>query len=397
MSCAIATGRPAEDRTERFYRPELDILRFLAFFGVFIYHVPPGSIFFYRRHGALGSLGVSGCFGVDLFFTLSGYLITRLLLREREQTGDINLRAFYARRILRIWPLYFFYLALEAALPLLPSTFTSAPPFTIISVPPAHFGCFIFLMTFLFNYSHCLWVSSISLLAPLWTISVEEQFYLLWPLVLRRIPANRLIVVPFVMFATAIGARLLWPYFNFDVAVWTNTLCRLDPISAGILIAILPSVNLRPVSRLLLVLIGIASWFFAAHYCGLPLHAGALATAVGYPAVAIGSTAFLLAALGTTDDGRAGVLKRALIYLGKISYGLYVYNFLAILGCQVFMFRVASGWFVREGWPFWMAWPCYLMLAFGTNVLLAAVSYRWLESPFLRLKGRFTRVPSRPV
>jgi len=61
------------------------------------------------------------------------------------------------------------------------------------------------------------------------------------------------------------------------------------------------------------------------------------------------------------------------------------------------MYHVALAWFVRSGVSLWTAWPVYLALAFGANVALAAASYRWLEAPFLRLKNRFTSVPSRPV
>ena len=109
MSPAIhKSAGTRSEHTERFYLPELDVLRFFAFFAVFLCHVAPDGPAFYDSHGALGRLGASGAFGVDLFFTLSGYLLTSLLLREREQSGDVNLRAFYARRTLRIWPLYYF-------------------------------------------------------------------------------------------------------------------------------------------------------------------------------------------------------------------------------------------------------------------------------------------------
>src|SRR4051812_24548209 len=85
------------------YHPELDILRFGAFFLVFVFHaVGRGSWSGFRTGG----------YGVDLFFVLSSYLITEILLREQRTLGKFDIRAFYARRILRIWPLYFVFLAL---------------------------------------------------------------------------------------------------------------------------------------------------------------------------------------------------------------------------------------------------------------------------------------------
>ncbi len=105
----------------RFYQPELDGLRFYAFLGVFVFHTLPGQAAFYRGlHLPLpwlwGAVAKSGGAGVDLFFALSAFLITSLLLRERGQTGEISLRQFYIRRILRIWPLYFVVVALGIVL-----------------------------------------------------------------------------------------------------------------------------------------------------------------------------------------------------------------------------------------------------------------------------------------
>ena len=101
----------------RFYQPELDGLRFYAFLGVFVCHTLPFDDLFYQRlHLPLpwiwGAAARAGGAGVDLFFALSAYLITSLLLRERQETGDLSLRLFYIRRTLRIWPLYFLVVAL---------------------------------------------------------------------------------------------------------------------------------------------------------------------------------------------------------------------------------------------------------------------------------------------
>src|SRR5437660_1432973 len=103
---------PKKGKVERFYRPELDCLRFFAFFAVFVYHTLSGEPAYYAaRHVPLATLLASaasaGRFGVDLFFLLSAFLITELLVREQEQFGKLDLRSFYLRRILRIWPLYF--------------------------------------------------------------------------------------------------------------------------------------------------------------------------------------------------------------------------------------------------------------------------------------------------
>ena len=94
----------AQPRTDSFYRPGLDILRVLAFVLVFLAH---GLVRHLDKPTQLGAIGRAGEFGVCIFFFLSSYLITELLLREKRDTGTILIPAFYVRRILRIWPLYF--------------------------------------------------------------------------------------------------------------------------------------------------------------------------------------------------------------------------------------------------------------------------------------------------
>src|SRR5260221_8487443 len=113
---AQASVQAAECRAttpqRRFYHPELDCLRFFAFFAVFIFHTLPHEADYYSARNIpfaalIASVSRAGSFGVDLFFLLSAYLITELLLREKESFGHVHLKSFYLRRILRIWPLYF--------------------------------------------------------------------------------------------------------------------------------------------------------------------------------------------------------------------------------------------------------------------------------------------------
>ena len=152
---------------ERFYIPELDVLRFFAFLAVFIMHVCAGL-------GATSIFLSMGRFGVDLFFTLSAFLITELLLREKERCGALNVQAFYVRRILRIWPLYFAFLAGALALRALGG---------VASISPTYLIAFAF---FVGNFAQC-WLPSQPSpgIGPLWSVSIEEQFYLTWPVILR--------------------------------------------------------------------------------------------------------------------------------------------------------------------------------------------------------------------
>lgn len=163
----------------RFYEPELDVLRFCAFVGVFCFHAIPSdysglvSRFGAFIPGLLLAIRSSLSFGVCMFFLLSSYLITKLLIIERESTGSIHLRAFYLRRILRIWPLYLLFLTAMWIL----SRFHIFYP-----IEP---GRMLALLFFAGNIYCGLFGFTYNPILPLWTISIEEQFYIAWPPLVR--------------------------------------------------------------------------------------------------------------------------------------------------------------------------------------------------------------------
>lgn len=371
---------PPRARTS-FYRPELDVLRFFAFFAVFQFHLV-GGIQHYVRNGGYRWLGFAnniaraGTFGVDLFFALSAYLITELLLREKRQFGGLDVKAFYRRRILRIWPLYFFAIGLA----LLP-TFNREHQFTW-----RYAAAFLLLSG---NWSIIAWGWTIGSIAnPLWTVSIEEQFYLLWPPIVRRLSRDRIWIAVAAMFLLANATRIVMVAIHGGLnSVWCNTLCRLDPIASGILLAAILNgriPNFKLGVRLAMLFSGPILLILVANYLKInnPTSLEWVPTLIGFPVVAIGSTLILLAALGLSVR-----LPATLVYLGKISYGLYVFHRLGILltdrliGNPYDLRHVV----VRE------------LLSLTITVLLASVSYRFLETPFLRLKKRFELVHSRPV
>ena len=148
--------------------------------------------------GALGPLYISGAFGVDLFFTLSGYLLTSLLLREREQTNDIiNVSAFYVRRTLRIWPLYYFSLVLAFLLTRIPGIdHRGTLPTRGDLFLPIQGKSYFFMATFLFNFNIAgsLATNQYLFMNHLWSISVGNKTVL--PVLavvcsLRSAPAHR--------------------------------------------------------------------------------------------------------------------------------------------------------------------------------------------------------------
>lgn len=165
MTAQDVAGGILHGTSKRFYRPELDALRFFAFLGVLLHHGP-------RPPGILYRVGSVGGFGLSMFFLLSAYLITELLLREREQSGTVSWRLFFIRRASRIWPLYYLALAIAVVIGHIPPHRFAVPGAGLV-------GLSFFVANWVPNHRLGL------LLGPLWSISVEEQFYLVWPPIIK--------------------------------------------------------------------------------------------------------------------------------------------------------------------------------------------------------------------
>jgi peptidoglycan/LPS O-acetylase OafA/YrhL len=386
MSTAVApapTTITAEKYAGRFYRPELDALRFFAFFGVFLFHAFPRVTSFYDTNGvprwltaAIIPTFTSGAYGVDLFFALSAYLITSLLLRERATTGSLDLRSFYLRRVLRIWPLYLSFVAFAA----LVSLFTPAQ-----HLPWQYTVGYSLLAG---NWIYTIYGLPASFAIPLWTVSIEEQFYLTWPLAFRKASLRQMLWIAIGILITANVARAALAVSGASLqAMEYNTFTRLDPIALGILLALagnrLPSFS--QTQRIVLVAGGVLSWIAAAAFngCNDPQNPETWRLALTHPVIAVASGAVLLAFLGSQH---ALLRSSFLIYLGKISYGLYVVHEFGRFCASRFMHPSTS-----------LGVAAQSTVGLTLTVLIAAASYRWLESPFLRLKERFSHVESRPV
>ena len=366
------------ESAESFYHPELDILRFFAFFAVFLHHGLPRDPALYIDAGLsqtatqwLLAAKSAGAFGVDLFFALSAFLITELLRREYVSRGKFSLSNFYIRRALRIWPLYFTFLAVTALV--IP-----------IILPNDGFGP-IYLISFAFFFGN--WICAISgipvsVASPLWSVSVEEQFYFGWPLLLLGFGMHRIKQLAIGMLALALAVRVLLAALGVEGSgVWCNTLARLDPIALGALLAFvlrgrIP--NFNTAHRFLLCGLAMASWLLVARY----LNQSGPTSIISYFISALASVSLLVAFLTTNSRFLYRPPFIWLVHLGRISYGLYVFHLLALsLMSKVLFIPVLQ---------IQLNFERRLLFSFLLTVILAAVSYRWLEQPFLRLKKRFS-------
>ena len=216
---ALASGVPKRTGALRFYRPELDALRFFAFLAVLFHHGPgpQGSKFLWLVCSA-------GGFGLSMFFLLSAYLITELLIREHEQTENIAWGLFFVRRALRIWPLY--YAAIVIA-------------FVIGRISPHSYRvsrtAFAVIAFFVANCTK-LAPSLGILVGPLWSISIEEQFYFIWPPILK-FGGKQLALVASILIVI-VACVWLWIFSEKGWLLWYDTPVEFLFFAVGAIIAL---------------------------------------------------------------------------------------------------------------------------------------------------------------
>ena len=372
----------------RFYQPELDGLRFYAFAGVFVCHALPVGDLFYRRlrwpiPWLWAAVVRSGGEGVDLFFALSAFLITSLLLSEREQTGGISLRRFYIRRALRIWPLYFLVVALGIV-------FAHAGPdrgfhwFYYQRLPWYYIAGYAL---FVGNWVYAVFGAAESICAPLWTVSIEEQFYLLWPALMKRLELRGILIAGIVTFllstASQVGIVLVCASNNY---ISFGSASRFNSLAVGIMLALrarrVPTPPTGSV-RFLLVAGGLIAWIGCSTWFTDQTGPASMRAVLVRLISSLASGAILYGCLHSRSKILTGYW---VVRLGKISYGLYMLHFTGLLLALTLLHPVSRSEMLGTK-----------ALALVATLLLALASYRWIESPFLRLKDRFATILSRPV
>ncbi|MEO8919178.1 MAG: acyltransferase [Polyangiaceae bacterium] len=335
----------------------LDGLRCLSILPVIWHHSTPRPL-----PGLLGK----GPAGVDLFFCISGFLITTLLLREKARTGRISLSGFYARRVLRIFPLYYSallaYFAFACALP------AGTPQ-------RAHFFHTLpYYASFTANWFADFGVGFPILFSFAWSLCVEEQFYAFWPWLVRGLSRRGALLAMLVVLATDAAAErgLLAPLLPAGGQALRLVTSFAAPIGLGAVLALL--LDERRGFSALYATLGRA-W-------SAPLALGAMFALLAWPSAPLFWFQVSLAVLVGACVIREGhalarpLQNRAVSYIGRVSYGLYLLNSTAIgLVRRAFPAHAHSAGFV-----FVLSLP----LAIG----LAALSHRHLEAPFLRLRDK---------
>ncbi|MDR3414446.1 MAG: acyltransferase [Formivibrio sp.] len=368
--------------------PELDGIRGIAILLVLLSHV--GGTLRSPIYNVFNTISGQGWIGVDLFFVLSGFLITRILLTTNNSTNYY--KRFYIRRGLRIWPLYYLavllaFTALAVASHLSFYHSLTAAKSQFAGDPVADWHNLPMYLLYLQNF----WLGDVggfSVLAVTWTLCIEEQYYLVWPLCVRNFSIHALLrfAVGFALISSLLRLSIHFIYpDNFDLFHWITyhfTPLHLDAILLGSALAICFYLKRQFLENMALLYtalgVGGAVSLICVCYMGNPY-----AESLIYFALSV--TFAAIVALALQGWGRRLFRNPPLRYIGKISYSLYllhppIFNALSshsVMAKLGFSHNIAATEFA------------FATLSFALSIGVAAFSWHFFESRILALKTRF--------
>ncbi len=370
------------------YIPQFDIIRFFAAFLIVIYHSYiawkgwfglPGilSTGDYKTFSGFG-LHVDQFLrnmpvGVDIFFFISGYLLTYLLVMEKEKFGKVDIPKFYIRRGLRIWPLYFFLVAMA---PFLVTWLGEKQPVYWPTI--ALINNFYTIETQQWTYPF----------AHFWSICIEEHFYIFWPLIVAFVPFKKLTHVIILLIGLSWGYKM-YTYIFLDsnwFQLYLHTLSRMDVILMGGLLAVF---YIRKPFQFKL------HWTVMIMISAITIILLSFDDLSNFDNMFNGVTrrfvymilfGLLMMDLLFNPDRKSAIGRfKPLLYLGKVSYGIYMYGNILVL---VVIIKVLPHLGKANIY-------IYFAIVFVASLVVPVISYELLEKPFLKLKQRFSLVKTR--
>ncbi|MBO0952309.1 acyltransferase family protein [Fibrella forsythiae] len=350
---------------------ELDGIRALAALMVIVYHF---TVSLESNNGLLiliKKISIFGGTGPSLFFVLSGFLITRILLATRN--NDSYFLIFYTRRALRIFPLYYLFLVV---------TYFIAPPLLSTSTPP--FNQQIWFWVYLQNIAATFrWPNAGP--GQFWSLAIEEHFYIFWPIIIYTCSMSKIKSIIYIIIINAVLTRIL--LLNYGYATGYFTLTMMDELAVGALLAIWElQGKLKSQKNFITILAftivpGVCLWF-------MPSISGQTFIKIfKYIPLSFFYFSFLGILITLNENNLLKKLFRHRIatFTGKISYGLYVYHILCfeLVRIHLNIDNIAL----------------YFILGLTATYVMSSISYYTFELKFLRLKDRFSysSVKSRQV
>ena len=395
-AAAGATNSKAADPffSGRKHYPELDGLRGLAILMVMAFHyagiVAIGSSPLARLADAVAA---RGWVGVDLFFVLSGFLITGILVDSKGQERYFG--NFYARRFLRIFPLYYGLLAV-LFLGLLLAKFAAPHFYALHKMLHGPWHAQIYLWTYTTNLAFVYGHATLPYLAHLWSLSVEEQFYLLWPLAIFIVPRRWLVLACFSLIAAGVLSRFGAIAGGYSgTQIYFLTPCRMDEFGVGALVAVVgrsPGWGLGRLARMAVWIVlpaaigGVAATAIPA---AAPIILAHTAGVLGFLALAIAFASLLVLCSSPVRGFRwvgSVCRQRALRSTGKYSYAMYILHVPVRGVLSLIPFHTSFGR-RHASQPFFQV--IMLVACVACTYFLAYASYHLYEKHFLKLKKYF--------
>ncbi len=373
------------------YFPNLNSIRFIAALLVIIHHIEQFKSVFNIYPNQMNNpvIGSFGPLGVRLFFVLSGFLITYLLFAEKEVSGTISITKFYIRRALRIWPLY--YLIVLLAFFIVPYFFPGLVPqhAEVVHGHPIAWKIFsLSLFIFFLPNFALVYVGIVPFASHLWSIGTEEQFYFIWPVLMKFFKNKFVLLLSVVLFY--LGASYVFYLFQDSSMNWIRLLglywkaFPIDNMAIGGIFALIVYSSAP-------AFIKIKAFIFNRYFqvLVLVLVLVCISCSVGLPVEALSYELYailfgiLIANLAANDRRIINLEYPLFNYLGKISYGLYMYHPLMIVVCMkcLIHFNCFNNYFL---------YPTAIL----STIAVAGLSYRFFEQQFIRKKKRFSTVIS---
>lgn len=356
----------------KIYLPGLNGIRAIAAIAVVITHINNRLEYYGIPNATLLDLA---SYGVTIFFTLSGFLITFLLLKELEKTNTIDIKKFYMRRVLRIWPLYYVYLIIVIFLNGI-SNIQWPILFYLLMIPNLKNSFVGIINTVVGNKF------MVFMVGHYWSLGVEEQFYAFWPWIIKRSKNLLYFLLLFPIFFLLIKLFLRVFDAHYNILVFVNY-TRFGCLTLGGLGAYLYFTNSKKINILYSKWVEISAWIFFIIVAVNKFH---ITSIIDHEIIAI----FTLVIIFNQINNPKKIISLEnyfFDYLGKISFGLYVYNPLVIyLMSHVFNYFLIKNQLLKQTLIYIIVVPAI--------VLVAHLSYFYFEKRFLRIKNKYTTVQS---
>lgn len=379
------------------YFKGLHALRFFAAFLVLISHVEMikegrkithiyGSGTFLAN--ALEELGPMG---VSFFFVLSGFLITFLLMVEKEKTQDIAIKKFYWRRILRIWPLYFLFTFIAFFIlpkipsfghyyfsPLLDDNFYTKLGMYLLFVPG-------FVLAFF---------QTVPWAGHLWSVGVEEQFYLIWPWVIKKFKSGNLLFLSLLILVVIIKITIFVLYNYFNYPIWLKEIAAQSKFECMIIGAWVAYIFYTKSYLSFTKLLGKGYVFLVLIFCVFIItwFTPLIIQDIKHIIIAPFFAALILSVI---QNNKLTFLEHpSLIFLGNISYGFYVYHMMCVVLCIKLMPDFILIWCANNAAGEMVINILYYVGSFLITIIVSAISFYFFERYFLKLKKKHSVILS---